>query len=209
MAVPLISDPRNDPMGSAERGPVDGPAAGTSGTLAAFAAAAAPQRVAEAADEALAALYADQYQSLVRLSAMLVGDLGTAEEVVQGCFAGMHRAFWRLRDTDKALRYLRRSVVNRSRSVLRQRTGAGQHQQKPGPAMPSAGQVAIARTGESGVISALRALPARQREALVLSFYLDLSEEQVASAMGISRGAAATHTTRAKAALRSVLERAS
>jgi RNA polymerase sigma factor (sigma-70 family) len=121
----------------------------------------------------------------------------------------MHRAFWRLRGTDKALHYLRRSVVNRSRSVLRQRTGAGQHQQKPGPAMPSAKQAAIGRAEESGVISALRALPARQREALLLSFYLDLSEEQVASAMSISRGAAAAHTARAKAALRSVLERAS
>jgi RNA polymerase sigma-70 factor (sigma-E family) len=158
------------------------------------------------AGDVLAALYTEQYRSLVRLSAMLVGDLGTAEEVVQDCFIGMHGAFWRLRDTDKALHYLRRSVVNRSRSVLRHRTVADRHQPKPEPDMPSAELGAIALIEQSTVISALRKLPARQREALVLRFYLDLSEKQVASAMNISRGAVKAHTARAKAALRSVLE---
>jgi RNA polymerase sigma factor (sigma-70 family) len=56
------------------------------------------------------------------------------------------------------------------------------------------------------VIAALRSLPARQREAVMLRYYLDLSEEEVASAMKISRGAVKSHTARAKAALRSALE---
>ena len=57
------------------------------------------------------------------------------------------------------------------------------------------------------MVSALRALPERQREALVLRYYGDLSEAQIASVMGISRGAVKSHTARAMAALRVVLER--
>jgi RNA polymerase sigma factor (sigma-70 family) len=56
------------------------------------------------------------------------------------------------------------------------------------------------------VVTALRALPARQREALVLRYYGDLSEAQIASTMGISRGAVKSHTARAMSALRTVLE---
>jgi RNA polymerase sigma-70 factor (sigma-E family) len=162
-------------------------------------------RPASAADDAVTALYAAHYWSLVRLAAMLVADTGTAEEVVQDCFVGVHRAFWRLRDTEKALHYLRRSVVNRSRSVLRHAAVADRYQPKPEPDVPSAEQGAIALLDRAMMISALRSLPLRQREAIVLRFYLDLSEEQVASAMNISRGAVKAHTARGKAALRTVL----
>jgi len=206
VAVPLTSDPCDDPETSGQSSPLKASAPSGPGPAVASQPPAAVQNLAPAADEALAALYAEQYPSLVRLSAFVVGDLGTAEEVVQDCFVGMYRAFWRLRDSDKALHYLRRSVVNRSRSVLRHRTVADRHQPKPEPDMPSAEVGAIARIEKSTVISALRKLPVRQREALVLRFYLDLSEEQVASAMNISRGAVKAHTARAKAALRSVLE---
>jgi RNA polymerase sigma factor (sigma-70 family) len=73
--------------------------------------------------------------------------------------------------------------------------------------MPSAEQGAITQLERRAVIAALRSLPARQREAVMLRYYLDLSEEEVAAAMKISRGAVKSHTARAKAALRSVLER--
>jgi RNA polymerase sigma factor (sigma-70 family) len=56
------------------------------------------------------------------------------------------------------------------------------------------------------VVTALRSLPPRQREALVLRYYGDLSEAQIALAMGISRGAVKSHTARAIASLRAVLE---
>jgi RNA polymerase sigma factor (sigma-70 family) len=72
--------------------------------------------------------------------------------------------------------------------------------------MPSAEQAAITRLERTAVIAALRTLPARQREALVLKFYLGLSEAEVAAAMRISEGAVKSHTARAKAALRSRLE---
>jgi RNA polymerase sigma-70 factor (sigma-E family) len=156
-------------------------------------------------DQAVTDLYRTQYRSLVRMAAMLVGDTATAEEVVQDCFVGIHGALWRLREDGKALNYLRRSVVNRSRSVMRRRVVADRYRPQPGPDMPSAEHGALVRLERSAIFSALRTLPTRQREAIVLRFYLDLSEEQVASAMNISRGAVKAHTARGKAALRGLL----
>jgi RNA polymerase sigma-70 factor (sigma-E family) len=157
------------------------------------------------ADQAITAIYGTQYRSLVRLAAVLVGDVGIAEEVVQDSFVAMYGASSRLRDRDKALAYLRQRVMSRSRSALRQRMVAGWDAPDPEPGMPSAEQGAITRQERSAVISATRMLPPRQREALMLRFYLDLSERQAASAMGISPGAAKRHTARAMAALLSVL----
>jgi RNA polymerase sigma-70 factor (sigma-E family) len=159
------------------------------------------------ADRAVTAIYSEHYRSLVRLAAFLVRDNATAEEVVQDSFVAMHGAWRRLRDTDKALSYLRQSVVNRSRSVLRHRMVVDKNTPKPPPDMPSAEHGAIIQLERSAVVSALRALPERQREALVLRYYGDLSEAQIASVMGISRGAVKIHTARAMAALRIVLER--
>jgi RNA polymerase sigma-70 factor (sigma-E family) len=158
------------------------------------------------ADQAIAAMYSTEYRSLVRISVVLVGDVGTAEEVVQECFIAMYAAWRRLKNVDKAVNYLRRSVVNRSRSVLRRRIVAEKHVPKHEPDMPSAEQGAITQLERTAVIAALRSLPVRQREAIMLRYYLDLSEEEVASAMRISRGAVKSHTARAKAALRAVLE---
>src|SRR5215469_13774999 len=81
----------------------------------------------QAADEAVTALYQDHYAALVRAAALLVGDVATAEDVVQDSFIAMHGAWWRLRDTTRALPYLRRAVINKSRSVLRHRVVADRH----------------------------------------------------------------------------------
>jgi RNA polymerase sigma-70 factor (sigma-E family) len=159
------------------------------------------------ADRAVTALYTTHYRSLVRLAALLVRDIATAEEVVQDSFVAMHGGWRRLRDSEKALSYLRQSVVNRSRSVLRHRVVVDRNAPKPPPDMPSAEHGAIALLERSAVVAALRTLPPRQREALVLRYYGDLSEAQIAAAMGISKGAVKSHTARAMIALRSVLER--
>jgi RNA polymerase sigma-70 factor (sigma-E family) len=158
------------------------------------------------AERAVAALYSTQYRSLVMLASLLVRDAATAEEVVQDSFVAMHTAWHRLRDNDKALSYLRQSVVNRSRSVLRHRVVVDRNAPKPAPDMPSAEQGALTLLERTAVVSALRSLPPRQREALVLRYYGDLSEAQIATAMGISRGAVKSHTARAIASLRAVLE---
>jgi RNA polymerase sigma-70 factor (sigma-E family) len=167
----------------------------------------ASPRATSEADLAIASMYDTQYRPLVRMSAMLLGDIGTAEEVVQESFIAVHAAWRRLRDIDKAVPYLRRSVLNRSRSILRHRMVVDRHAPDREPDMPSAEQGAITRLERSAVIEALRSLPARQREALVLKFYLGLTEEEVATAMKISTGAVKSHTSRGKAALRSALER--
>ena len=168
--------------------------------------AAATQRVEWSADLAVIELYTLQYKALVRLAAMLVRDTSTAEEVVQDAFIAMHDGWHRLKDAEKALAYLRQAVVNRSRSVLRHRMVVEKNAPKPAPDMPSAEHGAMALLERSAVIAALRDLPERQREALVLRYYADLSEAQIAAAMRISRGAVKSHTSRAMAALRAALE---
>lgn len=158
------------------------------------------------ADQAVTAIYGDHYRSLVRLAVFLVHDPAIAEEVVQDSFLAMHNAWSRLQDNDKALSYLRRSVVNRSRSVIRHRIVADRNPPMPQPDMPSAEQRALSLLERSAVISALLSLSPRQREVLVLRYYGCLSEAQIASAMGITRGAVKSHTARAVAALRIILE---
>ncbi|MBV9379430.1 MAG: SigE family RNA polymerase sigma factor [Streptosporangiaceae bacterium] len=158
------------------------------------------------ADRLVTELYTCEYRSLVRLAVLLVHDVQTAEEVVQDAFVAMHTGWRRLRDTEKALSYLRQAVVNKSRSVLRHRTVIDKNAPKPAPDEPSAEQGAIALLERSAVVAALRGLPDRQREAIVLRYYADLSEAQIAAAMGISRGAVKSHTARGMSALRTVLE---
>ena len=158
------------------------------------------------ADEAVTQLYTSHYHSLVRLAALLVRDEPTAEEVVQECLIAMHDGWHRLRDYDKALSYLKQAVVNRCRSVLRHRSMVQRNAPRPAPDMPSAEQDAMSLLERSAVIAALKALPNRQRQALVLRYYADLSEAQIAEAMGISGGAVKSHTARGMAALRAGLE---
>jgi RNA polymerase sigma-70 factor (sigma-E family) len=161
------------------------------------------------ADEAVTQLYTAHYRSLVRLSALMLHDTAVAEEVVQDAFVAMHGKWRRLRDPDKALAYLRQSVANGSRSVLRRRKVADRHlarQSLPGSAA-SAEHGAMSVFEYDEVLAALRLLPERQREALVLRYYSDLSEADIAATMGISRGAVKSHASRGMAALRSTLER--
>jgi RNA polymerase sigma-70 factor (sigma-E family) len=165
-----------------------------------------PDPLAAPADEAVTQLYSRHYRSLVRLAGLLVRDEPTAEEVVQDCFIAVHGRWHRLSEEGKALAYLRQAVVNRSRSVLRHRSVAVRNAPKPAPDMPSAEQGAITLLERSAVISALRALPDRQRHALVLRYYADLSETQIAEMMGISRGAVKSHTSRGMSSLRAILK---
>jgi len=158
------------------------------------------------AERAVTELYTLHYRSLVRLASLLLRDVSVAEEVVQDAFIEMHKGWRRLRDSEKALSYLKQAVVNRSRSVLRHRVVVERNAPKPAPDMPSAEHGALALLERSAVIAALQQLPVRQREALVLRYYADMSEAQIAATMGISRGAVKSHTSRAMTALRSVLE---
>ena len=158
------------------------------------------------ADWAVTELYSLHYRALVRLAVLLVRDVPTAEDVVQDSFVAMHEGWQRLRNAESAPTYLRHAVLNRSRSVLRHRAVADKHRPNPPPGMPSAEYGALVRLEQSAVVAALRRLSGRQREAIVLRYYADCSEAEVAVAMGISCGAVKSHTARAIAALRADLE---
>ena len=151
----------------------------------------------------VAALYQAHAVGLIRLAIVMLGDRGAAEDVVQDAFLGLYRNWDGLDDPGNALTYVRSAVLNRCRNALRQR---GQRErrdrQDPGP-MASESAEAVALIGEEHqqVLAGIRALPDRQREALVLRFYLDLSEEETARAMGVSRGTVKSATSRAVAAL--------
>jgi len=174
---------------------------------AAFASQPHPASTAWDASEVVTEIYKAHYNQLVRLAVMLVHDVQTAEEVVQDAFEAMHLAWRRLRESEKALSYLRQAIVNRSRSVLRHRKVVEMHAPKPAPDEQSAEHAALTLIERSAVTSALRTLPVRQREAVVLRYYGDFSEADIAKAMGISRGAVKSHTARAMAALKSTLEK--
>jgi RNA polymerase sigma-70 factor (sigma-E family) len=142
----------------------------------------------------------------VRLAALLVRDTSTAEEVVQDSFVAMHGGWQRLRNAEKALAYLRQAVVKPVAVHTAAPDGGGQNQQKAPPDIPSAEQGALVLLERHAVVAALRKLPERQREAIVLRYYADLSEAEIAAAMGISRGAVKSHTARGMTALRAALE---
>ncbi len=160
------------------------------------------------ADTAVEALYAAHWARLVRLSVLLVRDRASAEEVVQDAFVALHGRWRRLRDPDRALAYLRRCVVNRSRSVLRHRVVVDRHAaaQRLPDAAPAADERSLARSRRVTVLDALRQLPPRQREVLALRYYLDLSEADIAETLGISRGAVKSHASRGAARLRDLLD---
>jgi RNA polymerase sigma-70 factor (sigma-E family) len=143
----------------------------------------------------------------VRLAALLLDDRAAAEEVAQEAYVSLHLRWRRLRDADKALAYLRACVVNGARSALRHRGVVDRYaaRWRPPPDAPSAEAGALGALAHRDMIAALRRLPARQREALVLRYYADLSEAEIAEAMGISRGAVKSHASRGIAALRDVL----
>ncbi len=136
------------------------------------------------AGQAVTILYRMHYRSLVRLAALLVPDLATAEDIAQDSFAALHGMWQALPDTGAALSYLRRSVVRRSRSAPRP-----QQTSIPG----------------SAIVSALRTLPVREREVLVLQYFADLSEAEIASATGMSAAAVRSHAARAMSSLRAAL----
>ncbi|MBA3781271.1 MAG: SigE family RNA polymerase sigma factor [Nocardioides sp.] len=161
------------------------------------------------ADEALEQLYAAHWRQLVRLAVLLVRDVGTAEEVVQDAFVAVHGRWSRIRTPEAALPYLRQTVVNRSRSVLRHRVVVDRHLRaeavKPLALAPDAEGVVLDAARRDAVLDGMRSLPQRQREVLALRYFVDLSEGEIATTLGISRGAVKSHASRGAASLRALL----
>ena len=163
------------------------------------------EQIESGADAAVTDLYAAHYVRLVRLATLLQGDHAVAEEVVQDAFVALHRRWRSLRDPEKAVAYLRTSVVHGCRSVQRRRGVAARHPENPPELAPSAEHEAVLDAAGIAVVDALRELPRRQREALVLRYYGGLAEAEIASAMKISRGAVKSHISRGMAGLRTAM----
>jgi RNA polymerase sigma-70 factor (sigma-E family) len=164
-----------------------------------------------AADEAVTVLYRAHALGLTRLAYVMLGDRGLAEDIVQEAFAGLHRRWGRLSDPSKAVFYLRSSVLNGCRTVLRRSSAARALTlvdifAGPMTVVASAEAAALSAEERRALMSAIRRLPARQREALVLRFYLDESEAEIARLMGIRPGTVRSTTYRALAALGRLLE---
>jgi RNA polymerase sigma-70 factor (sigma-E family) len=171
--------------------------------------AAVPERPASwTADEALEQLYAAHHRALVRLAVLLLRDRELAEEVVQDSFVAVHARWGNLRDHELGLAYLRRTVVNRSRSAQRRRGVEQRHLRTATPErdVPGADEELDVLERRQRVLEALQSLPRRQREVLVLRHYVDLDEAGVAAALGISRGAVKSHAHRGAARLRELLQ---
>jgi len=159
-----------------------------------------PRAPTSASAEAVTALYRAHALGLIRLAVVMLGDRPAAEDVVQEAFCGLYRRWYSLSDTGNALSYVRSSVINGCRTVLRRRRrqSDGLAGEPPGESAESA---ALISEEHRQVLAAIRRLPSRQREVLVLRFYLDLDEAEIARSMRISRGTVKSTTSRALAAL--------
>jgi len=159
------------------------------------------------AEREVTALYQAHALSLGRLALLMLGDRAEAQDVVQDAFLGLYRRWGKLASADAAPGYLRASVLNGCRTALRRRSRPASHaEDRP---LQSAEALAIQTEEQQAVLAAVRRLPARQREALVLRYYLDMTEEQAARAMRVSRGTVKSATSRAIAAVGRMLQEGS
>ena len=155
-----------------------------------------------ARDDALAELHRVHYRALVRLARLLVDDDASGEDIVQDAFVRVFNGWDRV---DDPVKYLRATVMNGARSGLRRRLVARRYVPPVARAAAGADDVALARSEHGAVVDAVRKLPPRQRECLVLRYYADLSEAEIAATLGISPGSVKSHSHRGMAALTRVL----
>ncbi|MGQ0431517.1 MAG: SigE family RNA polymerase sigma factor [Microthrixaceae bacterium] len=154
----------------------------------------------------LSRVFRQHYESLVGLARLLLDQRTEAEEVVQEAFARTYDRWAQLRKRGDPLPYVRRSVVNLARGGLRRRLIARRYRPDPEVHTPSAESGAIRAETSRLVIDAVRHLPRRQRECVVLRYYLDCSTAEAAATLGVSEGAVKTHLHRALDALAHRLE---
>jgi RNA polymerase sigma factor (sigma-70 family) len=140
---------------------------------------------------------------MVRLADLLGAD--DPEDIAQEAFARLIRKAGSLRDQAAALAYVRSTVCNLVRNrhrhlrVARQRTPSG-------PDEASSEHAVMIREDRRELLAALAVLPARRREAIVLRYWLDLPEREIAAAMGVSTGTVKSHVSRGLDALGEALE---
>jgi RNA polymerase sigma-70 factor (sigma-E family) len=153
----------------------------------------------------ITALFDGHYTRMLRVAAVLLGDSAAAEDVVQDAFLALYLSWQRVRDKPEAVGYLHRSVVNGARSRLRRRTVAQRLRPLHEPDGVSAEDAALSGLVPGPLLTAIRRLPRREREAVLFRHYLDLSEHQTAEALGLRLGSVKGYASRGLAKLRATL----
>lgn len=156
-------------------------------------------------DALVAELFDSEGQALVRLARLFVDDRNAAEDLVQEAFIRLARSAHRIKDPAKAPAYLRSIVLNLARDHNRRGLVSLRHQLPQEEERASTEDVVELREDQQEVVDALRSLPHRQRDALVLRYYDELGIDEIAAVMGISRNSVKTHLQRGLAALESRL----
>ena len=151
---------------------------------------------------AVAELYRLHRSQMLRLAVFLTDDRAVAEELVQDAFAALYQRWDRLDAHGAALGYLRTTLVNAVRSAQRRQTMSRRHLRAAEPdATPAADYALLLGEEHREVIAAMRLLPRRQREVLVLRYWESLSEADIAATLGISRGTVKSTASRGLDAL--------
>ena len=151
-------------------------------------------------------LYRDNALKLTRMAHIMLGSRAAAEDVVHDAFCGLYRRWDQLESKDKALAYVRSSVLNGCRTALRGGTARASATTEAHTAnVPSAEAMAVMSEERREVVRALWQLPERQREVLVLRYYLDLPDDQIARDLGLAMSSVRSARRRALAALKRFL----
>jgi RNA polymerase sigma-70 factor (sigma-E family) len=155
------------------------------------------------ADAEVSALFRSHLLAMVRLATLLVDDRETAEDIAQDAFAALHRRWPTLRGEGAAVSYLRTCVINGSRSVLRRRRTVRRTElpDESGATVESADSTTLLAEEHRAVLAAIRELPDRQREVIVLRYWSQLSEAEIADALRISVGAVKSSASRGREAV--------
>ena len=161
------------------------------------------ERSVPAARPDLPALYEAHYRRLVKLASFYTDDTETAEEVVQDAFLKLLNGNYRIESNPGA--YLRSMVLNGARSQLRKRRVRRDYVPESPRPVDAAEIGGVAAAASAEMIKALRSLPEKQSAVLVLRYYLDLSEADIAETLGIARGSVKSHASRGLAKLSNLI----
>lgn len=152
-------------------------------------------------DDALDVLFRVYHRQLLGFAVLLIGDRAAAEDVVQDAYVNLYQRWLRIADPQAAYAYLRTSVLNGSRNYFRRLRSHERTAASIAPDAPSAEVAAFEQAEHDQVLELLNHLPLRQRQVLVLRYYLDQTEVEIADELAISRGSVKQHASRGLAAL--------
>ena len=151
---------------------------------------------------AISQLYQQERHGLLRVALLLVGDRGLAEDLVQEAFVALQRRWDSLSDHSTAAGYLRVCVINGARSLRRPWVVARRHLRAADSATePGADATVLLAEEHRAVVVAVRGLPRRQQQVIILRYWSQMSEAQIADALRISAGTVKSSASRALAAI--------